>query len=50
MWRAMSFASASGCPCSGMLRVFHKCGFPLESRLEDNVYSLRIPFQEQPPR
>jgi acyl-CoA hydrolase len=30
----------------GMLKVFHRCGFPIESRLEDNVYSLRIPFSE----
>jgi GNAT superfamily N-acetyltransferase len=28
----------------GMLKVFHRCGFPIESRLEENVYSLRIPF------
>lgn len=28
----------------GMLRVFHKCGHTVESRLEDGVYSLRIPF------
>lgn len=30
----------------GMLKVFHRCGFPIESRLEENVYSLRIPFSE----
>jgi acyl-CoA hydrolase/GNAT superfamily N-acetyltransferase len=29
-----------------MLKVFHRCGFPIESRLEENVYSLRIPFSE----
>ncbi len=28
----------------GMLRIFHKCGFALESHLSDGVYSLRIPF------
>ncbi|MBU0719516.1 MAG: GNAT family N-acetyltransferase, partial [Planctomycetes bacterium] len=28
----------------GMLRVFHKCGHPIESSLEDAVYHLRIPF------
>ncbi len=31
----------------GMLRVFHRCGYPVESRLEGNAYSLRIPFQER---
>ena len=31
----------------GMLRVFHKCGYALESRLEGSVYSLRIPFAER---
>jgi GNAT superfamily N-acetyltransferase len=29
----------------GMLRVFHKSGYPVESRLEDGIYSLRIPFR-----
>ncbi|MCP4201445.1 MAG: GNAT family N-acetyltransferase [bacterium] len=29
-----------------MLRVFHGCGYALESRLEGNVYSLRIPFRQ----
>ncbi|MDH3404614.1 MAG: GNAT family N-acetyltransferase [Acidobacteriota bacterium] len=29
----------------GMLRVFHKCGYALESRLAGGVYSLRIPFR-----
>ena len=36
----------------GMLRVFHKCGFAVESALRDGVYSLRIPFapkRHQPP-
>ena len=28
----------------GMLRVFHQHGLPVESRLEGNVYSLKIPF------
>jgi len=28
----------------GMLRVFHKCGHPVESRLEEGVYHLTIPF------
>ena len=28
----------------GMLRAFHKCGFPIESDLQDGVYRLRIPF------
>jgi acyl-CoA hydrolase/GNAT superfamily N-acetyltransferase len=28
----------------GMMRVFHKCGYPVESRLEEGVYHLRIPF------
>ncbi|MCB1033983.1 MAG: GNAT family N-acetyltransferase, partial [Acidobacteria bacterium] len=30
-----------------MLRVFHKSGFNVESHLEDGVYSLKIPFQEE---
>ena len=29
---------------AGMLRVFHKSGHPVESRLQEGVYSLRIPF------
>ncbi len=29
-----------------MLRVFHHSGHPVESRLEEDVYSLRIPFVE----
>jgi hypothetical protein len=28
----------------GMLRVFHKHEFTVESTLSDGVYSLRIPF------
>jgi GNAT superfamily N-acetyltransferase len=31
-------------PNHGMPRIFHKCGFPVESRLEEGVYHLRIPF------
>jgi acyl-CoA hydrolase/GNAT superfamily N-acetyltransferase len=30
----------------GMLRVFHKSGHPIESRLEEGVYSLKISFQD----
>ncbi|MDH3744865.1 MAG: GNAT family N-acetyltransferase [Acidobacteriota bacterium] len=30
-----------------MMRVFHKCGYALESRLEGNVYSLKIPFRDK---
>lgn len=29
----------------GMVRVFHKCGYPVASELEDGVYHLRIPFR-----
>ncbi len=29
----------------GMLRVFHKCGYVVESRLDGGVYSLKIPFR-----
>lgn len=32
----------------GMLRVFHQHGLPVESRLEGNVYSLKIPFKAAP--
>jgi len=32
---------------SGMLRIFHKCGYPVESELEDGAYALRIPFDEK---
>lgn len=28
----------------GMLRIFHRCGFPVESRLQDGVYQLDIRF------
>ena len=27
-----------------MLHLFHKCGFAVETSLEDGAYSLRIPF------
>lgn len=30
-----------------MLRVFHHCGYPVESELENGVYHLRIPFTRQ---
>lgn len=33
----------------GMLRVFHKCGYAVESHLQDGVYSLRIPFEKRKP-
>lgn len=29
---------------NGMLRIFHKCGFSVQSTLEDGVYHIRIPF------
>ncbi len=29
-----------------MLRVFHQCGFAVQSQLDSNVYSLRIPFSD----
>jgi len=29
---------------TGMLRIFHKCGYRVESKLTGNVYDLRIPF------
>ena len=31
----------------GMLRIFHKCGYAVESELEDGVYGLRIPFSRK---
>lgn len=31
----------------GMLRIFHRCGYPIESELEDGVYRLRIPFTKK---
>jgi acyl-CoA hydrolase/GNAT superfamily N-acetyltransferase len=31
----------------GMLRIFHKCGYAVESDMVDGVYELRIPFTEQ---
>jgi len=30
-----------------MLHVFHKCGYPVHSRLEEGVYSIRIDFAEK---
>ncbi len=33
---------------NGMLRIFHKCGYSVESELEEGVYSLRIPFNRKP--
>jgi len=33
----------------GMLRVFHRCGYPIESKLEDGVYVLTIPFAKRKP-
>lgn len=34
----------------GMLRIFHKCGYPVESVLEDGVYHLTIPFSKRKPK
>ena len=38
----------------GMLQVFHRCGYPVESEVSDGIYSLRIPFIDKadaaPPR
>ena len=31
----------------GMLRVFHRCGYPVESALEEGAYHLRIPFTKK---
>ncbi len=31
----------------GMLRVFHRCGYPVESELEEGVYHLTIPFHKK---
>jgi acyl-CoA hydrolase/GNAT superfamily N-acetyltransferase len=31
-----------------MLKVFHHCGYAVQSHLEDNIYSLRIPFRDSP--
>ncbi len=31
----------------GMLRIFHKCGYPVESELEMGAYGLRIPFTKK---
>jgi GNAT superfamily N-acetyltransferase len=30
-----------------MLHVFHKCGYPVHSRLDEGVYSIRIDFAEK---
>lgn len=30
-----------------MLHVFHKCGYPVHSRLEEGVYSIRVDFMER---
>jgi acyl-CoA hydrolase/GNAT superfamily N-acetyltransferase len=30
-----------------MLHVFHKCGYPVQSRLEEGVYSIRVDFMER---
>jgi GNAT superfamily N-acetyltransferase len=39
------FAASVLAPNHGMLRVFHKCGYPVESELDDGVYHLKIPFE-----
>jgi acyl-CoA hydrolase/GNAT superfamily N-acetyltransferase len=33
----------------GMLRVFHRCGYAVESKLEEGVYELKIPFTGKNP-
>ncbi len=33
----------------GMLRVFHRCGYPVESELEEGAYRLTIPFTRRKP-
>jgi GNAT superfamily N-acetyltransferase len=30
-----------------MLHVFHKCGYPIHSQLEEGTYSIRIDFAER---
>jgi len=30
-----------------MMHVFHECGYPLHSRLEDGVYIVRVDFSEK---
>lgn len=35
---------------AAMLHVFHKCGLPVQSRLEDRVYRLHIPLGADPAR
>jgi acyl-CoA hydrolase/GNAT superfamily N-acetyltransferase len=34
---------------SGMLRIFHKCGYAIESELEGGTFRLRIPFDKKRP-
>ena len=34
----------------GMLRIFHKCGYPVQSELSDGMYTLRIPFSRRKKR
>ena len=31
-----------------MLHVFHKCGYPVYSKLEEGVYSITIDFSDSP--
>lgn len=31
----------------GMLRIFHKCGYPVQSELSEGLYSLKIPFSRR---
>jgi hypothetical protein len=31
----------------GMMRVFHKCGYHVESELIEGVYQLHIPFDRR---
>ncbi|MFQ5428954.1 MAG: GNAT family N-acetyltransferase [Phycisphaerae bacterium] len=31
----------------GMLRIFHKCGYPVESEMDQGTYRLRIPFTKK---
>jgi hypothetical protein len=30
-----------------MVRIFHKCGYPGESELDESAYRLRIPFTKR---
>ncbi len=34
----------------GMLRVFHECGYHVESKLDERVYFLRSPFDAKSER